>query len=61
MFQREAGIKMNHVPYRGAGQIATDVLGGHLATGVVSLAGCWAALDYVAWNQAVLKNVQAPP
>ncbi len=38
MFQREAGITMNHVPYRGAGQIATDVLGGHLATGVVSLA-----------------------
>jgi tripartite-type tricarboxylate transporter receptor subunit TctC len=26
------------VPYRGAGQIATDVLGGHLATGLVSLA-----------------------
>jgi tripartite-type tricarboxylate transporter receptor subunit TctC len=38
LFQRQAGIKMNHVPYRGAGQIATDVLGGHLATGVVSLA-----------------------
>jgi len=38
LFQRKAGIKMNHVPYRGAGQIATDVLGGHLATGVVSLA-----------------------
>ena len=38
LFQGKAGIKMNHVPYRGAGQIATDVLGGHLATGVVSLA-----------------------
>ena len=38
LFQRKAGIKMNHVPYRGAGQIATDVLGGHLATGIVSLA-----------------------
>jgi tripartite-type tricarboxylate transporter receptor subunit TctC len=38
LFQRKAGIKMNHVPYRGAGQIATDVLGGHLATGLVSLA-----------------------
>src|SRR5215212_1736377 len=37
-FQRKAGITMNHVPYRGAGQIATDVLGGHLATGLVSLA-----------------------
>jgi len=38
LFQRKAGITMNHVPYRGAGQIATDVLGGHLATGLVSLA-----------------------
>jgi tripartite-type tricarboxylate transporter receptor subunit TctC len=38
LFQRQAGIKMNHIPYRGAGQIATDVLGGHLATGLVSLA-----------------------
>jgi tripartite-type tricarboxylate transporter receptor subunit TctC len=38
LFQGKAGIKMNHVPYRGAGQIATDVIGGHLATGVVSLA-----------------------
>jgi tripartite-type tricarboxylate transporter receptor subunit TctC len=28
---------MTHVPYRGAGQIVTDVLGGHLATGLVSL------------------------
>ena len=37
-FQQRAGIKMTHVPYRGAGQIVTDVLGGHLATGLVSLA-----------------------
>jgi tripartite-type tricarboxylate transporter receptor subunit TctC len=36
-FQRLAGIRMTHVPYRGAGQIVTDVLGGHLATGIVSL------------------------
>jgi tripartite-type tricarboxylate transporter receptor subunit TctC len=37
-FQRQAGIVMTHVPYRGAGQIANDVLGGHLATGLVALA-----------------------
>ena len=36
-FQQHAGIRMTHVPYRGAGQIVTDVLGGHLATGLVSL------------------------
>ena len=33
LFQQQAGIKMTHVPYRGAGQIVTDVLGGHIATG----------------------------
>ena len=37
LFQQRAGITMTHVPYRGAGQIVTDVLGGHLATGLVSL------------------------
>jgi tripartite-type tricarboxylate transporter receptor subunit TctC len=37
MFQRQAGIKMTHVPYRGAGQIVTDVLGGHIALGATAL------------------------
>ena len=37
-FQAQAGIKMAHVPYRGAGQIVTDVLGGHIATGITALA-----------------------
>lgn len=36
-FQRRAGVRMTHVPYRGAGQIVTDVLGGHIETGLVSL------------------------
>jgi tripartite-type tricarboxylate transporter receptor subunit TctC len=36
-FQQRAGIRMTHVPYRGVGQIVTDVLGGHLHTAVVSL------------------------
>ena len=36
--QAQAGIKMTHVPYRGAGQIVTDVLGGHIATGITALA-----------------------
>jgi tripartite-type tricarboxylate transporter receptor subunit TctC len=29
-FAREAGIKMEHVPYRGAGQAVTDLLAGHV-------------------------------
>jgi tripartite-type tricarboxylate transporter receptor subunit TctC len=37
MFQRQAGIKMTHVPYRGAGQIVNDVLGGHVALGATAL------------------------
>ena len=37
-FQERAGIKMTHVPYRGAGQIVNDVLGGHIATGLTALA-----------------------
>jgi tripartite-type tricarboxylate transporter receptor subunit TctC len=36
-FQQRAGIKMTHVPYRGAGQIATDLMGGHIATGLTAL------------------------
>ena len=36
-FQRRAGITMTHVPYRGAGQIATDVLGGHIDAGLTAL------------------------
>jgi tripartite-type tricarboxylate transporter receptor subunit TctC len=37
-FQSQAGIKMTHVPYRGAGQIVTDVMGGHIAIGITALA-----------------------
>ena len=36
-FQRRAGITMTHVPYRGAGQIVTDVLGGHIVAGLTAL------------------------
>jgi len=37
-FQQQAGIKMTHVPYRGAGQIVTDVMGGHIPVGLTALA-----------------------
>ncbi len=37
LFQRQAGIKLTHVPYRGAGQAMTDLIGGHLATAATSL------------------------
>jgi tripartite-type tricarboxylate transporter receptor subunit TctC len=37
MLQKEAGIKMTYVPYRGANLIANDVLGGHLSSGSLAL------------------------
>jgi tripartite-type tricarboxylate transporter receptor subunit TctC len=36
-FQRKTGIRMTHVPYRGAGQIVTDVLGAHIGAGLTAL------------------------
>ena len=37
MLQKEAGIRMTHVPYRGANLIVNDVLGGHLVSGSLAL------------------------
>jgi tripartite-type tricarboxylate transporter receptor subunit TctC len=37
LFSRKAGIKLNHVPYRGSAQILTDVMGGHLTAGSLTL------------------------
>ena len=30
MFEWKAGIKLNHVPYRGSGPVMTDLIGGHI-------------------------------
>jgi len=37
MLMKQAGIKMTHVPYRGANLIVNDVLGGHLVSGSLAL------------------------
>jgi len=34
-FAKEAGIKLDHVPYRGAGQAVTDLLAGHVKFGIL--------------------------
>jgi tripartite-type tricarboxylate transporter receptor subunit TctC len=34
-FAKEAGIKLVHVPYRGAGQAVTDLLAGHVKFGIL--------------------------
>jgi tripartite-type tricarboxylate transporter receptor subunit TctC len=36
MLNKEAGIKMNHVPYRGVAPVVADALGGHVAVGWVT-------------------------
>lgn len=34
-FKREAGIKMDHVPYRGAGQAINDLIAAHVKTAIL--------------------------
>ena len=38
-FLAMAGVRMNHVPYRGSGQATTDLIGGVVAMGMPGLAG----------------------
>jgi tripartite-type tricarboxylate transporter receptor subunit TctC len=35
-FKQQAGIDLQHVPYKGGAQIMTDMLGGHIETGFTS-------------------------
>jgi tripartite-type tricarboxylate transporter receptor subunit TctC len=37
LFQQKAGIKLTHVPYKGASQALTDMLGGHLPMASMTL------------------------
>jgi tripartite-type tricarboxylate transporter receptor subunit TctC len=37
--QHEAGIKLKHVPYRGTGQLTTDVLGGQIQLAFLGITG----------------------
>jgi tripartite-type tricarboxylate transporter receptor subunit TctC len=48
MIQKSAGIKLTHVPYKGAGPALTDVLAGHVPLYFSSIA---AALPYVRSGQ----------
>lgn len=36
LFERTAGVSMNHVPYKGGSQAITDVIGGHVAAVAVN-------------------------
>jgi tripartite-type tricarboxylate transporter receptor subunit TctC len=37
LFQRSAGLRMNHVPYKGGADALKDVVGGHVGVGFISL------------------------
>lgn len=40
LFCSEAGVKLTHVPYKGGGQLMTDVMGGHVDMGFIALPSC---------------------
>lgn len=37
MFAEEAGVELRHVPYKGTGQMITDLVGGQVELGIVAL------------------------
>ncbi len=40
LFAAQAGIKMNHVPYKGAALYTIDLLAGHIELAIIQFAGC---------------------
>ena len=40
LFATQAGIKMNHVPYKGAAQYTIDLIAGHIEMAIIQFAGC---------------------
>jgi len=40
LFATQAGVKMNHVPYKGAALYTIDLLAGHIELAIIQFAGC---------------------
>ncbi len=40
LFATQAGVKLNHVPYKGAAQYTVDLLAGHIEIAIIQFAGC---------------------
>jgi tripartite-type tricarboxylate transporter receptor subunit TctC len=40
LFATQAGVKLNHVPYKGAALYTIDLLAGHIELAVIQFAGC---------------------
>jgi tripartite-type tricarboxylate transporter receptor subunit TctC len=63
-FAKEAGIKLEHVPYRGAGQAVTDLLAGHVKSaflGPTSMIPHWKAGNLIFLAQTSAKRAPTLP
>ena len=40
LFATQAGIRLNHIPYKGAAQYTIDLIAGHIEFAIIQFAGC---------------------
>ncbi len=40
LFATRAGVKLNHIPYKGAAQYTIDLIAGHIELAIIQFAGC---------------------
>src|SRR3990170_741033 len=40
LFATQAGVKLNHIPYKGAAQYTIDLIAGHIEVAIIQFAGC---------------------
>jgi tripartite-type tricarboxylate transporter receptor subunit TctC len=40
LFATQAGVKLNHIPYKGASQYTIDLIAGHIELAIIQFAGC---------------------
>ncbi len=40
LFSTRAGVKLNHIPYKGAAQYTIDLIAGHIEFAIIQIAGC---------------------
>lgn len=57
MLEKEAGIKVTHIPYKGGGPAAVDALGGHVDALIITLA---AVTEYIKNGQLIPLAVSTP-
>lgn len=57
LFMQQAGLKVRHIPYKGTGPMVTDLIGGQVDVGVVSLPS---ALPHVQSGALVALGVCGP-